>query len=602
MSTIFNVRNMKLPGLSKTSVIVGTVIVIVALVAATVGWHLYKKLTTNTVVAYFPQTLALYPGDKVQIMGVRVGTIDTIEPAGDKMKVTFTYASKYKVPANVTANVLNPSLVASRTIQLAPPYTGGPELQDGAVIPIDRTQVPVEYDELRDSINRILTDLGPTPQQPKGPFGDVIESFADGLAGKGKEINTTLNSLSEALTTLNQGRGDFFGVVKSLALFVNALYKSDQQFVALNNDLAQFTSSFTNTDQEVATAVKDLDQLLTTTRGFLNDNASVLTKDVNNLADVTNAILQPEPRDGLETGLHVFPNLGANLMNIASPNAGGIVGLPVINNFANPMQFLCSSIQAGSRLGYQDSAELCAQYLAPILDAIKFNYLPFGLNQVSTADDAAQADRLLRAPPAAPARLQGHHRARHLLARHVVLARQPRTGLDRRARHAGHPGTAVDAEHADAGVVVRVDGWTRHRATARAARVRGQRRTAAGAAGRLQREHPAAAAVVSAAGAASRTGPRRDPRRSAWPPSHPRQGLHRDRHPRLRARHSPLKQERANEPPRETDTCDDGTARRSAGQARLRAGDDRRRADLLRMAGHRERAVARWGRHRGRTR
>src|SRR5207342_2093136 len=160
-------------------------------------------------------------------------------------------------------------------------YTGGPVLQDNALIPIDRTQVPVEYDELRDSIDRILTDLGPTPEQPKGPFGDVIESFADGLAGKGKEINTTLNSLSEALTTLNQGRGDFFGVVKSLALFVNALYKSDQQFVALNNDLAQFTNSFTNTDQEVATALQDLNQLLSTTRRFLDQNATVLTKDVD---------------------------------------------------------------------------------------------------------------------------------------------------------------------------------------------------------------------------------------------------------------------------------------------------------------------------------
>ena len=45
------------------------------------------------------------------------------------------------------------------------------------------------------------------------------------------------------------------------------------------------------------------------------------------------------------------------------------------------MQFICSAIQAGSRLGYQESAELCAQYLAPILDAIKFNFPPFGLNQ-----------------------------------------------------------------------------------------------------------------------------------------------------------------------------------------------------------------------------
>jgi phospholipid/cholesterol/gamma-HCH transport system substrate-binding protein len=90
-------------------------------------------------------------------------------------------------------------------------------------------------------------------------------------------------------------------------------------------------------------------------------------------------------------------------VNISSPVAGGIVGLPVINNFANPMQFLCSSIQAGSRLGYQDSAELCAQYLAPILDAIKFNTLPFGLNQFSSAmtlpKQIAYSEPRLQPPP-----------------------------------------------------------------------------------------------------------------------------------------------------------------------------------------------------------
>src|SRR3954471_13207370 len=403
MSTIFNVRNLKLPNVSRTTVIIGAVVVVLALVAGVVGWQLYKKLTNNTVVAYFSDTLALYPGDKIQIMGVKVGSIDSIEPAGDKMKVTFHYENKYKVPANATASILNPSLVASRTIQLAPPYTGGPVMEDGALIPQDRTQVPVEYDELRDSINRILTDLGPTKEQPKGPFGDVIESFSDGLAGKGEQINKTLNSLSEALTTLNSGRGDFFAVVKSLAIFVNALYKSDQQFVALNDDLAQFTNSFASSGREVASAVQDLNQLLTTTRSFLDENSQVLTKDVNNLSEVTSAILQPEPRKGLETGLHVYPNLAANIVNIASPNAGGIVGLPTINNYANPMQFLCSSIQAGSRLGYQDSAELCAQYLAPILDAIKFNTLPFGLNQFSSAmtlpKQIAYSETRLQPPP-----------------------------------------------------------------------------------------------------------------------------------------------------------------------------------------------------------
>ncbi|WP_370500297.1 virulence factor Mce family protein [Mycolicibacterium sp. jd] len=403
MSTVFNVRNLKSPGASRATLIIGVIVVVLAVVGAVLGWNLYKQMTTKTVVAYFTQTLAIYPGDKVQIMGVQVGSIDKIEPAGDKMKVTFHYAGKYKVPQDATASILNPSLVASRTIQLSPPYTGGPVLADGAVLDVDRTQVPVEYDDVRDSISRLLTDLGPTPEQPKGPFGDIIESAADGFAGKGEQLNRTLNNLSEALFALNEGRGDFFSVVKSLALFVNALHQSDQQFVALNNNLAQFTNAFTDTDREVADALRDLNELLTTTRNFVDENGEVLAHDVQNLADVTNAILQPEPRDGLETALHAYPNVAANLMNISSPNAGGIVSMPVISNFANPMQFLCSAIQAGSRLGYQESAELCAQYLGPILDAIKFNYLPFGANQLQTAmtlpKQIAYSEERLRPPP-----------------------------------------------------------------------------------------------------------------------------------------------------------------------------------------------------------
>ncbi len=384
MSNIFNFDLNKVK--SRTGLVIAALVALLLIVAAFVGNRFYQKMTNNTVVAYFSNTLALYPGDRIDIMGIQVGNIDKIEPAGDKMKVTFHYANKFKVPANVTATIMNPSLVASRTIQLAPAFNGGPVLADNAVIPIERTQVPVEWDDLRNQITDVVGKLGPTPEQPKGPFGDALESFANGLDGKGKEINTTLTALSNAVSAVNEGRGDFFAVAKSLALFVNALHKSDQQFVALNSDLATFTNSFTSSDQELATALKDIDGLLKTAHQFVNDNGSVLSKDINNLAEVTNAVLQPEPRNGLETVLHVYPNLVANLMNIYHPAHGALTATPTIASWANPMQFLCSAIQAGSRQGYQDSAELCAQYLAPILDATKFNYPPFGVNQVSTAE------------------------------------------------------------------------------------------------------------------------------------------------------------------------------------------------------------------------
>jgi phospholipid/cholesterol/gamma-HCH transport system substrate-binding protein len=386
LSTIFDIRKLRLPRLSRTSVIIGSLVVVLALVVGYVGWRLYEKLTNNTVVAYFPEANALYPGDKVQIMGLRVGAIDKIEPAGDKMKVTFHYQNKYKVPANASAVILNPTLVASRAIQLEPVYKGGPALADNAVIPEERTQVPVEWDQLRNSITNIISKLGPTKAQPTGPFGEVISSFAYGLEGKSKQINATLNSLSQALTALNEGRGDFFAVVRSLALFVNALHQDDQQFVALNQNLADFTTRLAHSDSDLANALQQFDSLLSTVRPFLNKNREVLTSDVNNLATVTNTLLQPDSLNGLETALHILPTAAANINQIYHPSHGSVVAIPAITSFANPMQFICSSIQAGSRLGYQESAELCAQYLAPILDAIKFNYLPFGLNLFSTAE------------------------------------------------------------------------------------------------------------------------------------------------------------------------------------------------------------------------
>ena len=132
--------------------------------------------------------------------------------------------------------------------------------------------------------------------------------------------------------------------------------------------------------------------------------------------------------------------------------------------FANPMQFICSSIQAGSRLGYQESAELCAQYLAPILDAIKFNYLPFGLNLFSTAETLPKEVAYSEDAAAAADRVQGHHRPGDLGAGYADLAPQHPTRLDRRPGHARAAGRADHRGPDDPRVADRTDGWPQHRA------------------------------------------------------------------------------------------------------------------------------------------
>lgn len=401
MTSVFNTTMPQ--WFSRKAIITAAVAALVAMVGAYGGWKLYLKMTTNTIIAYFAEANALYPGDEVAIMGVQAGSVDKVEPAGDKMRVTFHYQNKYKVPANASAVILNPTLVASRNIQLEPAYNGGPVLTNNSVIPLDRTQVPVEWDDLRDSISKTVSALGPTPQNPKGPIGDTIESAANGLSGKGKEISTSLNSLSTALSALNDSRGETFAVLRGLATFFNALQINEQELISLNTNLAKVTTSLTPSDHAVAGAVGQLNDLLPVLHKFLDQNGQVLTRDVSNLSEVTTPLVQPDTANDLETFLHVFPTFAADANNAYHPSHGALTIIPAVVNFANPLQFICSSIQAGSRMGFQDSAEMCAQYLTPILDAIKFNYLPFGLMPFSTAEtlpkEVAYSELRLQPPP-----------------------------------------------------------------------------------------------------------------------------------------------------------------------------------------------------------
>ena len=440
MSTIFDIRSLALPKVPRRAMLVGALVVVLAHRRVRRGVQLYRKLTTTTVVAYFSEALALYPGDRVQIMGVRVGAIDKIEPAGDKMRITFHYSNKYQVPANATASILNPSLVASRTIQLSPPYTDGPVLKDGAVIPIERTQVPVEWDQLRESINGILRQLGPTPDQPKGPFGELVESAADNLAGKGKQINETLNSLSDALTRAERGprrlrRRSREAWRNSSARYTGTINSSSRSTTTSPNS----PTGSPNPTTTLPTRSRGSTMCSAAARNFLHDNGSVAgsrrrqPRRRDHRPAATRAAGRPGNRATRAAHLRRPTSTTSTTRRTARSEAS-----IVFPNFANPMQFICSAIQAGSRLGYQDSAELCAQYLAPVLDAIKFNYLPFGANLFGSATtlpkEVAYSEERLRPPPG----LQGHHRPGDLLAGHPVFIRQPRTGLGRRAGDAGH--------------------------------------------------------------------------------------------------------------------------------------------------------------------
>ncbi|MCV7226433.1 MCE family protein [Mycolicibacterium komossense] len=334
-------------------------------------------------VAYFDNSNGIFVGDEVRIVGVPVGVIDKIEPQPMQVKISFSLDDTYKVPADAKAVILSPSLVTSRAIQLTPPYTSGPVMADNTVIGRDRTAVPVEFDDFRQQLQKLNDALQPTEPGGVSPLGALVNTTADNLRGQGATIRDTIVKLSQAISALGDHSDDLFTTLKNLSLLVSALQGSSDLLAQLNQNLASVTNLVANDPNEVGNAVHDLGDLAGQLAGFVNDNRESLGITADKLASVSQALHDSIP--DIKEVLHVAPPTFQNFLNIYQPAQGTLTGALSVNNFQNPITFLCGAIQAASRLGAEQSAKLCAQYLAPIIKNRQFNFPPIGMNPLAGA-------------------------------------------------------------------------------------------------------------------------------------------------------------------------------------------------------------------------
>ena len=358
----------------------GIAVVLIAVLVAALVVVLRSVDTARraNVVAYFANSNGIFVGDEVLILGVPVGRIDAIEPEPTRVKISFSYDARHPVPADANAVILSPSLVTARAIQLTPAYTGGPQLQSGAVIPDDRTAVPVEWDDFREQLERLTETLQPTEPGGVSTLGSYINTAADNLRGEGVNIREAIIQVAQAFSALGDHSDDLFSTVESLAILVDALHGSTDLLRQLNQNVASITAVLADDPNEVAEAVHNVNAVVGDVRTFVSDNRETLGTTSDKLAAVTQ--LLHDSVDDIKQTLHLAPNAFQNFLNVYQPAQSTMTSALAVTNFADPIGFLCGAVQAASRLGAEQSAKLCVQYLAPIVKNRQYNFPPLGQN------------------------------------------------------------------------------------------------------------------------------------------------------------------------------------------------------------------------------
>lgn len=351
------------------------VALVLVAVAATFLASLLKEDTKHGV-AYFDSVTSVYPNDKIRILGIEVGKIEKVTPEDDRVRVEFSYDAKYDLPEDVMAAVVSPTLVATRFIQLEPAYERGPKFPDGGVIPVERTASPLEFDDLKTELSRLSSTLGPNGADQTGALADFLDVAASNGKGRGAKFNAMVTELSAALGSLAEGRGDIFGTVRNLQVFVSAMAAIDGQVAGFNRNLAGVSDLLDDSGPELAAAIASVDRAARLVRGFVKENRPVLTKATSELGDLTTMLASS--RDQLATVLHAGPNTITNFANIFTPRYQGYTGGLMVDQLSTPGQLLCSLV-AHATAAEGNGLEACSAYLGPLLDKLGIDAPPVGV-------------------------------------------------------------------------------------------------------------------------------------------------------------------------------------------------------------------------------
>ena len=271
----------------------------------------------------------------MRVSGVKVGTIKSIEPAGTQAKMILKVDHGVSIPADAKAVIVTQNLVAARYVQLTPAYrSSGPVMADGAVIPVERTAVPIEWDQVKTQLMRLATDLGPNPKVSTPSITRFVDSAANALQGNGDKLRQALAQLSGVGRILANGSGNIVDIIKNLQTFVTALRDSNVQIMQFNDRLATLTSVVNDSKSDLDAALTDLSTAVGEVQRFIAETRDQTSEQVARLGDALQPIV--DQHMALENVLHGAPNALANFFNDYNADTGTIVGGFGLMNFANP--------------------------------------------------------------------------------------------------------------------------------------------------------------------------------------------------------------------------------------------------------------------------
>ena len=189
-----------------------------------------------TVTAQFTDVVDLVPNGSVRVNDVPVGVIRAVElaPDGWTAQATVEVNGAVVLPANAVARLRQTSLLGEKFVELMPSPTDPPQgrLASGAVIPIDRTDVGAQVEEVLGALSLLLNGGGVEKIQT------ITRELNAAMAGNEPQLRALLSNLDNLVGTLDRQKADIVRAIDSLERLTRTLVDQRARIANVIDNLA----------------------------------------------------------------------------------------------------------------------------------------------------------------------------------------------------------------------------------------------------------------------------------------------------------------------------------------------------------------------------
>jgi phospholipid/cholesterol/gamma-HCH transport system substrate-binding protein len=252
------------------------------------------------VVAHFKEPGGIFEGAEVSYRGVTVGQVGDMVVTERGVDVLLDIDKKtQQIPADSDALVANRSAVGEQYVDLLPQSNGGPFLEDGSEIALDRTETPISSTKLLVDLDKFVNSVN------KDSLRTVVSEMGTAFQGTGPNLRQIIDTSNSFIETANANFDTTTSLIKKSNTVLNTQIDSASAIRSFSRDLALLSDTLVESDADLRRVIDSGSATANQLRTFLEENDVNLSALINNL--ITTGEISVARLDGIEQVLVLYP-------------------------------------------------------------------------------------------------------------------------------------------------------------------------------------------------------------------------------------------------------------------------------------------------------